>query len=210
MARDTMVHGFELTGLAGTLLLGAPILVLLVIVVLGTRYRGGPRGRVGDAEAPLSTSTAATGAEQDHQAALDFEAKRQQDLRRKRDARARADRLVREIGAAERKGPESALAALYLEAGRTLLVLGDGAAAGEQLRKSLVSSQKLGLKLEHAQARIELGDLSADQGDLTTACEHWSIARSMVHDLKRLADIEAVEARIRDNGCPTDWVLNDF
>ena len=202
-----MVHGFELTGLAGTLLLAVPILLLLVVVLLGTRYRGGLKRWVGNAGAPLP---AATGPEKDDQAALDLEAKRQQDRRRTRDARARADRLARDIAVAERKGPESTLAALYLEAGRILLVLGDGAAGGERLRESLVVSQKLGLKLEHAQARIELGDLSADQGDLTTACEHWSIARSMVHELKRSADIEAVEARIRDNGCPTDWVLNDF
>ena len=47
-------------------------------------------------------------------------------------------------------------------------------------------------------------------GDLTTACEHWQIARALFHELKQGRDHAAVETRMLRNGCPTDWVLTDF
>lgn len=62
----------------------------------------------------------------------------------------------------------------------------------------------------HAFARIELGDLAHHEGDLTTACEHWQIARQLFADLNRADEQKKVEDRMRCNGCPTDWVLNNF
>ena len=47
-------------------------------------------------------------------------------------------------------------------------------------------------------------------GDLTTACEHWQIARSLFEEGSQKAKAENVEARMKRFGCPTDWVLNDF
>ncbi len=125
-------------------------------------------------------------------------------------ARARALELASEAAKAEAEGRERDLPTLHLEEAKALAAAGDAASAADRLRMSLRASARLGLKLEHARGRIELGDLAAQHGDLTTACEHWSIARSLVHELKRGDDIKGVEARMRNNGCPTDWVLNDF
>ena len=52
--------------------------------------------------------------------------------------------------------------------------------------------------------------MARKSGDLTTACEHWQIARGLYVELKKEGELEQVEARMHDNGCPTDWVLNDF
>lgn len=61
-----------------------------------------------------------------------------------------------------------------------------------------------------ANARLELGDLARISGDLTTACEHWQMARSLFTGLRRHADQAAAEKRMENAGCPTDWVLNQF
>ena len=61
-----------------------------------------------------------------------------------------------------------------------------------------------------AMARLELGDLARACGDLTTACEHWQMARALFTDLKRPAETVAAEKRMESAGCPTDWVLNQF
>jgi hypothetical protein len=57
---------------------------------------------------------------------------------------------------------------------------------------------------------VVLGDLAHKDGDLTTACEHWQIARALFVELKQDGAHESVEVRMLRNGCPTDWVLTDF
>ena len=62
----------------------------------------------------------------------------------------------------------------------------------------------------HAEARLELAEIARASGDLTTACEHWQIARGLFSDLKHAKGRGKAETLMREHGCPTDWVLNDF
>lgn len=121
-----------------------------------------------------------------------------------------ASELAARIAKAEIKPDERELAPLYLARGRNERAEGRNVEAAETLLKAIRLAAKLGLKEAHAAARLELGDIIGEQGDLTTACEHWQIARGLFHDLKRAGELAAVEKRMRQNGCPTDWVLNDF
>ncbi len=84
------------------------------------------------------------------------------------------------------------------------------AKAADLLRKSIRLAATHRQHMAHAVARIELGDLERESGDLTSACEHWQIARSLFHDMKLAKEVTATDTRMRRHGCPTDWVLNDF
>lgn len=125
-------------------------------------------------------------------------------------ARETAARLASEIKVAIGAGKETVAVPLYISEAAALVIVGDRVAAADRLRKSIRLSATLGMKPEHALARLELGDIARHEGDLTTACEHWSIARSLMHELKIADGIKEAEGRIRNHGCPTDWVLNDF
>ena len=96
---------------------------------------------------------------------------------------------------------------LWLSGGSTA---GETSAAAELLRQSIRAATSAGHKDAHAKARLALGDLAQAGGDPVTACEHWQIARSLFRELRRSREHDAVEARMRRNGCPTDWVLTDF
>ena len=85
-----------------------------------------------------------------------------------------------------------------------------GPAAAGSLREVIILAAANGLADQQAAARLELGELARQDGDLITACEHWQIARSLFHDLKNKPRVKAIETRMREHGCPTDWVLNDF
>lgn len=117
--------------------------------------------------------------------------------------------ITKDIATAEKRGDDQALADLYLEYARFCLQSDDDTAA-DTLRKSVVLASQHDLKHTHAAARLELANLSELGGDLTTACEHWQIARTLFHELERQRDVEATDARMLRNGCPTDWVLTDF
>ncbi len=80
----------------------------------------------------------------------------------------------------------------------------------EGIRRCIRLAAQLGLKELHGEARLDLGDEARAAGDLTTACEHWQIARSLFEDAKLPAKRDNAEARMKRFGCPTDWVLNDF
>lgn len=82
--------------------------------------------------------------------------------------------------------------------------------AAVQLRLCVRFASKMKQPAIEAVARLELGDLARASGDLTTACEHWQIARALFTDLKRTAEMVAAEKRMESAGCPTDWVLNQF
>ena len=87
---------------------------------------------------------------------------------------------------------------------------GAAPAAAVSLRELVRIAAASGLNDQHAAARLELGELARKDGDLITACEHWQIARGLFHDLKNGPNLKTVETQMRDHGCPTDWVLNDF
>ena len=79
-----------------------------------------------------------------------------------------------------------------------------------QLRRAIVAATQFGDTAIHASARLELGDRVASRGDMTTACEHWQIARQIYWDESSTADLAEADRRMIAAGCPTDWVLNDF
>ena len=118
--------------------------------------------------------------------------------------------IAKDIVAAEAANQESELAALYLEQAQVDLFAGNTDAAAVQLRKSIMLATTLDQKAIHAAARLELADLSKADGDLTTACEHWQMARGLFHALDQKVEMDKTDARMLRNGCPTDWVLTDF
>jgi Tfp pilus assembly protein PilF len=116
-------------------------------------------------------------------------------------------------GAVERaqaKGDESELADLHLALAREKLSARRVQEAGDQLRKSIRIASRIGNKKTHAEARLELAEIARAEGDLTTACEHWQIARALFSDLSHAKGRDKAETLMREHGCPTDWVLNDF
>lgn len=124
--------------------------------------------------------------------------------------RAGVDELLTSIAKATASGDERRLCELRLALAETYMTTGRATEASDNLRHSIRISARLGMRDAHARARLELGDIARASGDLTTACEHWQIARGLFFDLKSAAELESAEARMQANGCPTDWVLNDF
>lgn len=122
------------------------------------------------------------------------------------DRRALEGRLSK----AMRQGKDAELPMLHLALADRSLVNHEQADAEEFLRKAILGATAADQKTIHARARVTLGDLAHGSGDLTTACEHWQIARGIFLELSRSADQEAVERRMQRNGCPTDWVLTEF
>jgi tetratricopeptide (TPR) repeat protein len=118
--------------------------------------------------------------------------------------------LAAAVRDAEARGESARLPGLYLSLAQCRIEDGETVDAEELLRKSIRGAAGAQLKDTHAKARLALGDLAHRSGDLTTACEHWQIARALFHELKQRRDHEAAEGRMLRNGCPTDWVLTDF
>jgi tetratricopeptide (TPR) repeat protein len=118
--------------------------------------------------------------------------------------------LVIAVEDAETREENGRLPGLYLSLAQCRIEAGETADAAELLRKSIRGAASAQLKDTHARARVALGDMAHQGGDLTTACEHWQIARALFHELKLTRDHEMVEQRMLRNGCPTDWVLTDF
>ena len=111
---------------------------------------------------------------------------------------------------AKARGQYDKLPGLYYVLAHRTIETGETANAQELLRLSIRGAATADQEEVHARARVTLGDIAHADGDLTTACEHWQIARSLFVELKQHSDHEAVEARMLRNGCPTDWVLTDF
>lgn len=127
------------------------------------------------------------------------------------DQQLRSDKdITEDILKAEKHGDVSALAALYLEKARFELENGAPSAASEPLRKSATLAAKHDLKKIHAEARLELAGLAEASEDMTTACEHWQIARTLFHELDLQDQVTETDQLMLGNGCPTDWVLTDF
>ena len=104
----------------------------------------------------------------------------------------------------------AALPALYLTLGREEIARGETEEGAGHLRSCIRHAARSRNAAVEAEARLELAELAREAGDLTTACEHWQIARSLFHKLARASDVAGTEDRMRHHGCPTDWVLTDF
>lgn len=184
----------EVTGLAATLALLAPFAVLAVVVA---RLRRASRPRQ-----PRPTETPPSEASHRDSVALPLP-KRVPPPAEQTDWPAR-------IGKAEAAGDHAALAGLYLALARTEIAEGRSEHASEHLRASVRAAAKARDAAAQAEARLELAELARAAGDLTTACEHWQIARALFYDLHQQASLSKTEALMQQHGCPTDWVLNDF
>ena len=174
----------------GLLLVGAVMTALLVTVIaLGVRRRRRrARDRLGVAALPQETAAVAPA----RLTALD------------------AASLLAAVKEAEAAGQTKRLPGLYLSLARWRLESEETSAAEELLRKCILAATTGGQKDCHARGRLALGDIALSKGDPVTACEHWQIARSLFRELRLSQEHDTVEARMRRNGCPTDWVLTDF
>lgn len=97
-----------------------------------------------------------------------------------------------------------------LERAEQHLAAGARDQAATHYRAAIRMAQRAKLPAVEAQARIELGDLSKENGDLTSACEHWQMARVLFAALDKPQDVHTTVERMEKAGCPTDWVLNQF
>jgi tetratricopeptide (TPR) repeat protein len=203
-----MTQGAEITGLAAWVVLALPFAALAAAIALALRKhgpRGGenrasaPRGRYG---APLSERPLPA------QAPISDAAGKERP--QARDAGRGSGGLASALERAEASGDESELADLHLRSAREKLAAGRVGEAADHLRRSIRVAARIGKKKAHAEARLELAEIARAEGDLTTACEHWQIARGLFCDLKHARELEKTETLMRQHGCPTDWVLNDF
>ncbi len=185
----------EIDGVAGTFLLLLPF-ILLAAVILLVRRRSAPRPKqrkdpaavvAAMAEAPAEPRAAAPAPVPDP-----------------------VPPLVTRIGAAEASNDHAALAGLHLTHAKAHMAAERHGEAADALRASLRAATLAKNKKMQAEARLELAELARAAGDLTTACEHWQMARSLFLSEKQTKELAETEAAMRRHGCPTDWVLNDF
>lgn len=106
--------------------------------------------------------------------------------------------------------PNNTLAPLFLEMARHHKAAGDEASYLAALRSAAGLGAQHGPRAAHAEARLQLAEAAHRAGDLTGACEQWQMARDALYDDGQKEVHARVEQLMRDNGCPTDWVLNDF
>lgn len=121
-----------------------------------------------------------------------------------------AGAIGRRIDAAKAGGNNVVLADLYLAQARAYQNLGDEKARMTALTAAAGYAALHGPEATHAIARMQLADAARGNGDLTSACEHWHLAREAFQASGSAEDHARVEKLMRDNGCPTDWVLTEF
>ncbi len=107
-------------------------------------------------------------------------------------------------------GAQTELAPLLLARGQALLQSGNNRDGAQALRQAIEIAIENGMADIHALARLELAEISCIEGDLTTACEHWHMAKKLFEDQNRKESSIATDARMRSHGCPTEWVLTEF
>lgn len=104
----------------------------------------------------------------------------------------------------------ASLAPLYLEMAALHAEDGNETARMTALRSAAGLAAQHGPRVAHADARLQLAEVAYLSGDLTSACEHWQIARTTLLDDGQKDASSKIDQRMRDTGCPTDWVLTDF
>jgi Flp pilus assembly protein TadD len=107
-------------------------------------------------------------------------------------------------------GAETELASVLLAKGQALLAAGQNKDAARALRQAIEIAIENGKVDMHALARLELAEICRADGDLTTACEHWHLAKQLFNAQSRTVSSATTETRMRDHGCPTEWVLTEF
>ncbi|MBS0250696.1 MAG: hypothetical protein JSR78_06485 [Proteobacteria bacterium] len=122
----------------------------------------------------------------------------------------RPESIAAKIDSAMAQGEKTALAGLYLDLAGAYDRAGDQNARMEALRSAAGNGALHGPHSAHAAARLALGEAAHEAGDLIGACEQWQLARTASLESGDAAQHAMIEKRMRDNGCPTDWVLTDF
>ena len=118
--------------------------------------------------------------------------------------------LTLKLRAAEADGDNAVLAPIYLELAHALRAAGRESDSLRALRSAAGIASKFGPRAAHADARLQLAEVAFKAGDLTSACEHWQMAKTALHDDGQREAQARVEKQMKDQGCPTDWVLTDF
>jgi lipopolysaccharide biosynthesis regulator YciM len=119
-------------------------------------------------------------------------------------------RLMSALETAQATNDQVGLARDSVELARLLLARDARPAAEVLLRKAVMVARRAKLPETHAEARIELAELARADGDLTSACEHWQMAKLMFHETGRRGDQDRMADVMRQNRCPTDWILTGF
>lgn len=193
----------EIGGLAGTLVLLAPFAVLLLIVV-GVLLRRTPE--TPETPEPQSEPTPEAG----HMLSAIGGGSAPTPIRQPVLPEQSEQSLRDEIQAAEQRQDAQALPSLYLALAQEGVAEGNAETAADNLRSCIRWAAKSRNHAAEAEARLELAELARAADDLTTACEHWQIARALFHKLERKSELSGTEDLMRRHGCPTDWVLTDF
>ncbi len=118
--------------------------------------------------------------------------------------------LNRKIEQALARGDKTALSGLYYDLAAGYERAGDTNARMVALRSAAGYGALHGPDTAHAAARVALAEAAQRAGDLTTACEQWQMAKTAYLKAGETGHHDSVEKRMRENGCPTDWVLTDF
>lgn len=122
----------------------------------------------------------------------------------------REEELVLAIAEAKALNDDAALSGHSLELARLLISRSARQQAALQLQSAVIAARRSNLPALHAEARIELAELAIRDGDLTSACEHWQMAKLMFHETNRRPDRDRIADLMRQHRCPTDWILTNF
>lgn len=186
----------EVSGLPAALILLAPVAILLIVIARLYRRPGAPGPAPQARPETPGAVPAGTSAAPAPVGAL-------------RNDAPPDDWAVR-IRSATAENDQAALAHLCLSAAQAEIPQGHSDAAAEYLREAVRAASRSRTAAIEAEARLALAELARAAGDLTTACEHWQLARALFHDLDERTRRDETETLMRNHGCPTDWVLNDF
>lgn len=118
--------------------------------------------------------------------------------------------LTATVEAAKAARDDSQLSRTSVALARLLLARSARPQASQLLQSAVMAARRAKLPVVHAEARIELAELALVEGDLTSACEHWQMAKLMFHETGRRSDQERMADLMRIHRCPTDWILTNF
>jgi hypothetical protein len=114
------------------------------------------------------------------------------------------------LAAAKSERDDAALSRNSVLLARILLTRSARGEAAQLLQSAALSARRAKLPVLHAEARIELAELARSDGDMTSACEHWQMAKVMFHETGQRPDQDRISDLMRQHRCPTDWVLTNF
>lgn len=120
------------------------------------------------------------------------------------------DSLFAAIEAAKSARDDPQISRSSVALARLLLARSARPQASVLLQSAVMSARRAKLPVVHAEARIELAELALAEGDMTSACEHWQMAKLMFHETGRRSDQERMADLMRHHRCPTDWILTNF